>query len=204
MAPTDSPPPSDYQPSDQLRERLAAWQVLEAETEPQAREALLAGIARELTENTRLNLPTIAEHLPWSDENVRLLMAGRGVPPRERHRKEEGDPPVYTPSEQLRDLLASWHQVLDDMKKARAAVDEAIAEDLKANPTLTNAEMATHVPWAEEQIRLIARAHNVPRRRKRGSEHKLIRDSQGRPKQVVVPYDWYVKQRGADRNIAKQ
>ncbi|MEU5498497.1 hypothetical protein [Streptomyces griseofuscus] len=203
MATIDSPPPSGYQPSDRLRERLAAWRTIVDETEPQAREALLAGIARELTENVRLNLPTLAEHLPWSDENIRLLMAGRGVPPRERHRKEEGDPPVYTPSEQLRDLLADWHQVLDGEKKARAAVDEAIADDLKANPTLTNAEMADHVPWAEEQVRLIARAHNVPRRRKRGSEHKLIEDK-GRPKSVVVPYDWYVQQPGADPSIVKR
>ncbi|MFI9806243.1 hypothetical protein ACIHEJ_18115 [Streptomyces sp. NPDC052301] len=161
------------------------------------------GIARELTENPRLNLPTLAEHLPWTAENIRLLMAGRGVPPRERHRKEEGDPPVCKPSEQLRDLLADWHQVLDDEKKARAAVDEAIADDLRANPALTNAEMATHVPWAEEQVRLIARAHNVPRRRKRGPEHKLIEDK-GRPKSVVVPYDWYIQQPGADPSIVKR
>jgi hypothetical protein len=204
MATTDSPPPEGYQPSARLKERLAAWQTIVDETEPQFREALLAGIARELTENPRLNLPTIAEHLPWTAENIRLLMAGRGVPPRERHRKEEGDPPVYTPSEQLRDRLADWHQVLDGEKKARAAVDEAVAEDLKANPNLTNPEMAAHLPWAEEQVRLIARAHNVPRRRKRGSEHKLIADAEGRPKSVVVPYDWYVQQPGADPSIAKR
>lgn len=203
MATTDSPPPSGYQPSERLKERLAAWQRIVDEAEPAARETLHAGIARELTENPRLNLPTIAEHLPWTDENIRLLMAGRGVPPRERHRKEEGDPPVYKPSEQLREVLAGWHQVLDDEKKARAAVEEAVAEDLKANPTLTNPEMARHLPWAEEQVRLIARAHDVPRRRKRAPEHKLIEDK-GRPKSVVVPYDWYVQQPGADPSIVKR
>ncbi|MET8949682.1 hypothetical protein ACWEO4_01155 [Streptomyces sp. NPDC004393] len=33
--------------------------------------------------------------------------------------------------------------------------------------------MAAQLSWVEEQVRLITRAHDVPRRRKRGSEHKL-------------------------------
>lgn len=202
MATTDSAPPSGYQPSDRLKERLAAWQRIVEETEPRAREALEAGIAVELTENRQLNLPTIAEHLPWTAENIRLLMAGRGVPPRERHRKEEGDPPVYKPSDRLRDLLAAWHLAVDEEKKARAGAEEAVAGDLKANPDLTNAEMAVHLPWAQEQVRLIARAHGVPRRRKRG-EHVVIREK-GRPTRVVVPYDWYVQQPGADPQITKR
>ncbi|PWI16018.1 hypothetical protein DI272_18980 [Streptomyces sp. Act143] len=202
MATTDSPPQSGYQPSAQLRQHLDDWNKAVA-AEPTARKALEDGIAVELTENRQLNLPTLAEHMPWTAENIRLLMAGRGVPPRERHRKEEGDPPVYTPSDRLRDQLAGWHLAVDDEKKARAALEKAIADELRANPDLTNAEIAAHLPWAQEQIRLIARAHNVPRRRKRGSEHKLI-EANGKPKSVVVPYDWYVQQPGADPSIVKR
>ncbi|WP_405893783.1 hypothetical protein OG272_16020 [Streptomyces sp. NBC_00104] len=202
MATTDSAPPSRYQPSDQLRERLAAWQKALDETEPAAREDLDAGIARELTENRQLNLPTIAEHLPWTAEMIRLRMAGRGVPPRERHRKSEGDPLVYTPSERLRNLLAAWHQAVDGEKKAREALEACIADELTTHVDLTNAEMAEHLPWSQEQVRIIARAYEVPRRRKRGPDHRLIMDK-GKPKSVLVPYDWYVQQPGADPRIVK-
>ncbi|MGJ3558948.1 hypothetical protein ACR6C2_08185 [Streptomyces sp. INA 01156] len=124
------------------------------------------------------------------------------MPPRERHRKSEGDPPVYTPSERLRDLLAAWHLTVDDEKKAREELEKAIADDLRANPSLTNAEMAEHVPWAQEQVRLIARAHNVPRLRRRG-EHVVIKEK-GRPTRVVVPYAWYIQQPGADPAIVEK
>ncbi|MFD0209153.1 hypothetical protein ACFVH9_08445 [Streptomyces hirsutus] len=203
MATSDSPPSSGYQPSENLLTRLAAWKKAVDETEPQAREALEAGMALELTENRQLSLPTLAEHVPWTAEMLRLLMAPRGVPPRERHRKSEGDPPVYTPSERLRDLLAAWHLAVEDEKKARMALEEAIAGELRANPNLTNPEIAEHLPWSQEQVRIIARAHDVPRRRKRGSDHRLIEDK-GRPKSVVVPYDWYIQQPGADPSIVKR
>ncbi|MGJ3558947.1 hypothetical protein ACR6C2_08180 [Streptomyces sp. INA 01156] len=64
MATTDSPPSSGYQPSENLLTRLAAWEKAFHETEPQAREALNAGMALELTENRQLSLPTLAEHVP--------------------------------------------------------------------------------------------------------------------------------------------
>ncbi|BBA98313.1 hypothetical protein RVR_4450 [Actinacidiphila reveromycinica] len=203
MATTDSPPASGYQPSDQLRACLAAWTKVVKETEPQARGALEAGIAQELRDDRQLTLNVLAQHLPWTAEMLRLLMANRDVPPRERHRQAEGEAPVYTLSERLRDLLAAWNLAVDDEKKARAELERCIADELKAHPALTNAEMAEHLPWSQEQVRVIARAHNVPRRRKRGSDHKLIEEN-GVPKAVTVPYDWYVQQPGADPAIVRR
>ncbi|MGW6391167.1 hypothetical protein ACWFR1_11820 [Streptomyces sp. NPDC055103] len=203
MATTDSPPAGGYQPSDQLRASLAAWKKAEDETEPKAREALEEGIAQELRDDRQLTLNVLAQHLPWTAEMLRLLMADRDVPPRERHRQTEGEPTAYKPSERLRDLLAAWNMAGDDVKKTRATLEKCIADELKAHPSLTNAEIAEHLPWSQEQVRVIARAHDVPRRRKRGSDHKLIEEN-GVPKAVTVPYDWYVQQPGADPGIARR
>ncbi|WP_381792908.1 hypothetical protein [Streptomyces niveus] len=200
MATTDSPPARGYQPSDRLRDCLAAWKTALEETEPRAREDLEDGIAQELREDRQLTLAVLAGHLPWTDEMLRLLMASRDVPPRERHRQTEGDSVVYKPSERLLNLLAAWNLTVSDEKKARAGLETCIADELKAHPTLTNAEIAKHLPWSQEQVRVIARAHDVPRRRKRGSDHKLIEEN-GVPKAVTVPYDWYVQQPGADPAI---
>ncbi|MFF7602526.1 hypothetical protein [Streptomyces mirabilis] len=215
---TDSEPTSGYQPSAQLKERLAAWQA-SVKWEPEdgvpepadripsvaeAREALEAGMRQELHDDRQLNLPTLAEHVPWTAENLRLLMAKRGgYPPRERHRKSEGDPRTYQPSERLRDLLAAYNLSVDTERRRLDELEQCIADELRANPDMTNPEMARHLPWEQEQVRLIARKYNVPRRRKRGSEHKLIEDK-GKPKAVVVPYDWYVQQPGADPSIVKR
>lgn len=216
---TDSEPTSGYQPSAQLKERLAAWQAsvewkpedgeLQAEDRipsvAEARDALEAGIAQELADDRQLSLTTLAEHVPWTAENLRLLMAKRGgYPPRERHRKSEGEPRVYQPSERLRDLLAAYNLSLDTERKRLDELERSIADELKANPDLTNPEMAKHLPWEQEQVRLIARKYDVPRRRKLPSEHKLIESSDGKPKSVVVPYDWYVQQPGADPRIVKR
>ncbi|MFB8347962.1 hypothetical protein ACFTTN_14170 [Streptomyces niveus] len=203
MATTDSPPTGGYQPSDQLRDCLAAWKKALEETEPKAREALEEGIAQELRDDRQLTLNVLAQHLPWTAEMLRLLMAGRDVPPRERHRQTEGEPVVYKLSERLRDLLADWNLAVSDEKKARASLEQCIADELKAHPALTNSEIAEHLPWSQEQVRVIARAHDVPRRRKRGSDHKLIEEN-GVPKAVTVPYDWYVQQPGADPGIARR
>lgn len=203
MATTDSPPPRGYQPSDRLRDCLAAWKEAEQETEPEARETLEKGIAQELRDDRQLTLNVLAQHLPWTSEMLRLLMSGRDVPPRERHRQTEGEAPVYTLSERLRDLLAAWNLAVGDEKKARAGLETCIADELKAHPAMTNAEIAEHLPWSQEQVRVIARAHDVPRRRKRGSDHKLIEEN-GVPKAVTVPYDWYVQQPGADPSIVRR
>ncbi|MFI9418034.1 hypothetical protein [Streptomyces werraensis] len=203
MATTDGPRDSGYQPSPRLREHTTAWEAAR-QAPPKARAALEDGIAQELTDNRKLNLPTLAEHLPWSAEAIRLMMAGRGVPPRERHRKEEGDPPVYTLSDRLRDLLAAWHQALDDEKKAREALEECIADEMRAHPNVTDAEMAEHTPWGWNQVRLIANKYRVPGKRKRANEHKLQRGTSGKPLSVIVPFDWYVQQPGADQRIIKE
>ncbi|MFI2434696.1 hypothetical protein [Streptomyces sp. NPDC018693] len=216
---TDSEPTSGYQPSAQLKERLAAWRA-SVQWEPEdgvpepadripsvaeAREALEEAIRRELHDDRQLNLPTLAEHVPWTAENLRLLMVKRGgYPPRERHRKSDGEPRTYQPSEQLRAALAGWNLSLDTERKRLDALEKCIADELKANPDVTNPEMAKHLPWEQEQVRLIARKYEVPRRRKLPSEHKLVEDNDGKPKSVVVPYDWYVQQPGADERIVKE
>ncbi|MEU1853939.1 hypothetical protein ABZ499_32950 [Streptomyces sp. NPDC019990] len=219
MATTDSPPTSGYQPSARLRECEARWRAsvewkpVDGEPEPdnripsvaEARDALEAGIQQELTEDVYLSLPTLSQHVPWTAENLRLLMVKRGgYPPRRRHRKSEGDPPVYQPSERLRDLLAAYHLSLDEEKKARTALEKCIADEMTAHPGVTDAEMSEHTPWARDQVRLIAAKYGVPGTRKRASEHKLQRTPSGKPKSVVVPYDWYARQPGADQRIIKE
>ena len=62
---------------------------------------------------------------------------------------------------------------------------------------MTNREVSEHLPWSEEQVRLIARKYDVPRRRKRDDDHKII-EKGGQPAQVVVPYDWYKEHSGDD------
>ncbi|MEU3036527.1 hypothetical protein [Streptomyces griseoaurantiacus] len=68
---------------------------------------------------------------------------------------------------------------------------------------MTDAEMAEHTPWGRDQVRLIATKYRVPGTRKRASEHKVLRNGLGEPKSVVVPYDWYIKQPGADQRLIK-
>jgi hypothetical protein len=216
---TDSEPTSGYEPSDLLKERLAVWQASvewkpeDGEPEPEdripsvaeARDALEAGIQMELTDDAYLSLTTIEQHVPWTAENIRLLMAKRGgYPPRRRHRKSEGDPRTYQPSERLRNLLAAYNLSLATERQRLDELERCIADELKANPDLTNPEMAEHLPWEQEQVRLIARKYDVPRRRKAASEHKLIAATDGKPKSVVVPYDWYAQQPGADERIVKE
>ncbi|MFC8463400.1 hypothetical protein [Streptomyces sp. NPDC057250] len=71
----------------------------------------------------------------------------------------------YTPSAELAralDALARAEQELEDRRKA---VRKAVADDLKANPAVTNPQMAEHLPWTAETVRAIAREYDVPRKR---------------------------------------
>lgn len=110
-------------------------------------------------------------------------------------------PYVYKPTERLLDLLAAWKAEVKEaetkVNKARDELEQGIATELEEMDWLTNREVAEHLPWSEEQVRLIARKYNVPRRRKRGDDHKVI-EKDGQPAQVVVPYDWYQQHKGDD------
>jgi hypothetical protein len=72
----------------------------------------------------------------------------------------------YTPS----DRVTAAIKAVDD---AKAALDErreelyaAVADDLKANPDVTNAAAAAQLPFTQETVRVIARKYDVPRKRK--------------------------------------
>jgi hypothetical protein len=108
---------------------------------------------------------------------------------------DEKTPRIYKPSENLLDHLAAWNARNKELDQARKELEKAIAAELTADLELTNREVSKHLPWSEEQVRLIARKHNVPRRRKRDDDHKII-EKDGRPAQVVVPYDWYQQHKG--------
>lgn len=108
----------------------------------------------------------------------------------------DNEPPyVYKPSERLLDLLAAWNARVAEANKAREELEQGIATELEEFDWVTNREVSEHLPWSEEQVRLIARKYDVPRRRKRGDDHKII-EKGGQPAQVVVPYDWYQKHKG--------
>ncbi|MFJ3249123.1 hypothetical protein [Streptomyces sp. NPDC086782] len=198
MATEDS---TTYEPSDDLRSRLAGWEK-SVQGEKDARADLEKGIAAELTTDLQLTNHVLAEHLPWTPETVRLIAVAHQVPRRERRRKTEGGPVVYRPSEQLLNLLGAWNSAVDLEKQDRDKLEQAIADDLIANPTLSNAEMAEHLPWGEEQVRIIARARNVPRRSKRGTDHKVV--TTGSTVKVLVPIDWYKRQKGTDPDIVSK
>jgi hypothetical protein len=104
-------------------------------------------------------------------------------------------PRIYKPSERLLNLLAAWNARVDEEKKARIELEKGIAAELTEDLELTNREISEHLPWSEENIRLLARKYNVPRRRKRGDDHRII-EKDGQPAQVVVPYDWYQQHKG--------
>ena len=104
-------------------------------------------------------------------------------------------PYVYKPSERLLDLLAAWNARVDEANKARAKLEEGIAAELTEDLELTNREVSEHLPWSEETDPPHRRKYNVPRRRKRGDDHKII-EKGGQPAQVVVPYDWYQQHKG--------
>lgn len=80
--------------------------------------------------------------------------------------KPERDSHAYEPSEHLREALAGLSAAEEALATARTAVRAAIAADLRAFPTVTNDELAEHVPWTSETVRGIAREYDVPRKRK--------------------------------------
>ncbi|WP_225846935.1 hypothetical protein [Streptomyces sp. HPF1205] len=108
---------------------------------------------------------------------------------------DNNTPRVYKPSENLLSHRAAWRARLAEADKAREALERAVADELTGDLELTNREVAPHLGWSEEQIRLIARKYGVPRRRKRPEDHKII-EKNGQPAQVVVPYDWYKEHGG--------
>ncbi|WP_405759488.1 hypothetical protein OG234_13395 [Streptomyces sp. NBC_01420] len=71
----------------------------------------------------------------------------------------------YAPSPALKDALRELTEAEELLQQRRLAVRAAVAEDLKANPDVTNAQMAEHVPYTSETIRVIAREYDVPRKR---------------------------------------
>ncbi|MYX36525.1 MULTISPECIES: hypothetical protein [unclassified Streptomyces] len=72
----------------------------------------------------------------------------------------------YRPSDELREDLRAWQDAVRAEERARHALRKRVADELKATG-VTNATIAQHLPWTEENVRLIAREYGVPRLRKR-------------------------------------
>ncbi|MDX2922479.1 hypothetical protein [Streptomyces sp. NE06-03C] len=73
----------------------------------------------------------------------------------------------YTPSSDLLAALEELDRLKDLVTKQTKAVHLEVANDLKANPELTNADVAEHeaIPYTQETVRKIAREYGVPRKR---------------------------------------
>ncbi|MCM1964872.1 hypothetical protein [Streptomyces sp. G1] len=71
----------------------------------------------------------------------------------------------YKPSDELKAALHALDLAEQELDNRRKAVRAAVANDLKANPRVTNPEMADHLPWTAETVRAIAREYDVPRKR---------------------------------------
>jgi len=73
----------------------------------------------------------------------------------------------YTPSSTLLTALEELEKAKDLVKERQRAVYDAIADDLRANPELTNAALVGHekIPYTQETVRKIAREYDIPRKR---------------------------------------
>lgn len=83
----------------------------------------------------------------------------------------------YTPSAEVKDALRALSQAEEAVSTARKAVYEAVANDLKANPEVTNAQAAEKLPFSQETVRVIAREYDVPRKRQ-----PTVKSIKGAPK----------------------
>lgn len=74
----------------------------------------------------------------------------------------------YTPSSTLLAALKELEDAKKVVTQKQRAVYDAVADDLRANPELTNADIAEHekIPYTQESIRKIAREYDIPRKRK--------------------------------------
>ncbi|MFZ4266567.1 hypothetical protein [Streptomyces arboris] len=74
----------------------------------------------------------------------------------------------YTPSSALLDALEELDRLKELVKQQTKAVHKEVANDLRANPELTNDDIAEHekIPYSQETVRKIAREYDVPRKRK--------------------------------------
>ncbi|WP_284576739.1 hypothetical protein [Streptomyces sp. 2P-4] len=74
----------------------------------------------------------------------------------------------YTPSPTLLSALEELDAARERVQQLQRAVYDAVADDLRANPELTNADVAGHekIPYTQETVRKIAREYDIPRKRK--------------------------------------
>ncbi|WP_431983938.1 hypothetical protein [Streptomyces qinglanensis] len=72
----------------------------------------------------------------------------------------------YTPSKAVKEAIRAVEEAQAQLQLARASLRSAVADDLKAQPEVTNKEASEVLPFAEETVRSIAREFDVPRKRK--------------------------------------
>lgn len=72
----------------------------------------------------------------------------------------------YTPSAAVQAAIAAVDDAKTALDQRREELYAAVAEDLKANPDVTNAAAAEKLPFTQETVRVIARKFDVPRKRK--------------------------------------
>jgi hypothetical protein len=74
---------TDYRPSPQLADALAAYTAAQEAAEDR-RVALRAAVAAELIAYSDLTNELLAEHLPWSGETVRGIAREYEIPPKRK------------------------------------------------------------------------------------------------------------------------
>lgn len=194
----DDTSPQPYEPSENLKTKLAEREAA-LKAEGTAHQAFRKGIANELDTDPTISHAELAEHLPWHVETVRLIAKEHGATKRQRRRAQDGPPRAYVPSDAYKALRAAWQRAVKAREEAVTATREAVAAELTANRHLSNDELAEHLPWSEEIVRQIAREYQVPRRYRRGDDHKVTKAA-GEDR-VVVPRSWYEKQKDIDTTI---
>ncbi|WP_030236899.1 hypothetical protein [Streptomyces sp. NRRL S-350] len=159
---TTAPP---YEPSAALTGALKAWHD-SVEEEERLRHAARKAVADDLREY-RIPVAEIAEHVPWTTATIHGITNEYGVGDLIRSNAPgHADRPKYKPSPALAAALKAWAQSVTDEEIARKTAREAVADDLKAS-MISNSEMAEHVPWTEETVRVIAKEYGVPGGRRR-------------------------------------
>jgi hypothetical protein len=156
---TKKTPRPPYEPSDDLREALAAL-AAEEEAYEEKRQATRAAVADELRASEQSHA-RVAEYTPWTEETVRGIATEYEVPPRTPGKT----PPPYEPGPEFTAALAAWEQAEKDLGERRAAARKAVADELRTSG-VSQAKVAAHTPWTEATVRTIAQEYNVPPLRK--------------------------------------
>lgn len=84
----------------------------------------------------------------------------------------------YKPTPALLSALSAWRRAVKNEETLRQALRQAVAYDM-AQYDVSNSEMAEHLPWTSETVRVIGKENGVRpgRRRAHRSVKKKLEES---------------------------